>query len=393
VLSLRDVDGELRFPAVSPDGKSLAYAMCKGMMCDISIVSLGPDCAPAGESNRLTYQAALILGIAWAADGGSLIYGSWLGGMNLWRVPTAGGEPQRLELGTAAIRPAVSPKGNSLAYARFGTDPDIWKFEGGAGPIPIASSTLLDFHAQLSPDGERIVFGTERSGRGREIWVANADGSRPVRLTEPTGRWQGAPRWSPDGRWIAYDAQMQDGSSTIRVVDAAGGSPRQATPYDGNLPSWSRDGKSIYFRSGRSGRPEVWRVSASGGEPVRVTDGGGGGAWESWDGTTLYYNRGNSLYSKPLAGGPETLVLESVQSWHFFPTKDGIYYADRIEGTRHSYEIRFLNFASRRSAALYRFESLGLGQGLSVSPDQKTILFSGISPSKSDDLMLIQNFH
>jgi len=41
---------------------------------------------------------------------------------------------------------------------------------------------------------------------------------------------------------------------------------------------------------------------------------------------------------------------------------------------------------------LYRFNSLAISQGLSVSPDEKTIIFSGISPAKNADLMLVENF-
>jgi hypothetical protein len=78
---------------------------------------------------------------------------------------------------------------------------------------------------------------------------------------------------------------------------------------------------------------------------------------------------------------------------NFFPTAEGIYYAVKPDVQRpNAYEIRFLEFASARSDTLYRFESLGLTQGLSVSADGQTIIFSGISPSRNADLMLVQNF-
>ena len=68
------------------------------------------------------------------------------------------------------------------------------------------SSSLFDLDAQLSPDGRRIALASERSGRGREIWVADLDGTGAVRITDAAGKLHGTPRWSPDGRWIAYDA-------------------------------------------------------------------------------------------------------------------------------------------------------------------------------------------
>ena len=53
--------------------------------------------------------------------------------------------------------------------------------------------------------------------------------------------------------------------------------------------------------------------------------------------------------------------------------------------------MRFLNLVTGRSEVLNRFQSLG-GQGLSVSPDRKTILYAGVEPTGGEDLMLIQNF-
>jgi hypothetical protein len=53
--------------------------------------------------------------------------------------------------------------------------------------------------------------------------------------------------------------------------------------------------------------------------------------------------------------------------------------------------VRFLNFKTGKHETLRRFQSRG-GIGLTVSPDRKTILFSGTLPSAGDDLMLIKNF-
>ena len=253
------------------------------------------------------------------------------------------------------------------------------------------SSNLFDLDPQLSPDGRRIALASERTGKSREIWIANVDGSGAVRLTDTAGKLQGTPRWSPDGRWIAYDAFDPSGDYSIYVLEAAGGSPRLLTPR-GSIPSWSRDGKWIYFRSGRSGRNAVWRIPAAGGTAEHLVD--GQAAWESWDGTELFYGRGGALYSRLLRGGPERQILPSiVNDREFFPTKSGIFYAVRPDETqRTAYEIRHFLFATGRSETLYRFNSLAISQGLSVSPDEKTIIFSGISPAKNADLMLVENF-
>ncbi len=114
--------------------------------------------------------------------------------------------------------------------------------------------------------------------------MSNQDGKGAFQLTDGVGRAQGTPRWSPDGRWIAFDSpQGQDGHPDIYVIDADGGQLRRLTPpaSDESVPSWSRDGKWIYFRSNRTGRNEIWRMRFEGGEALQVTDNGGYVAFES----------------------------------------------------------------------------------------------------------------
>ena len=199
------------------------------------------------------------------------------------------------------------------------------------------------------------------------IWVANADGSQAFRLTQEADRRPGSPRWSPDGRSIVYDSQLENGQSRIFIIDAAGGQPRRLTRTtdedDEALPGWSRDGKSIYFRSVRSGRNEIWRAPADGGTPVQVTRSGGSAAYESWDGQTLYYSRGGrlrQLLSMPVAGGPERLVIDSVALWNYVPVETGIYYISQPSpDDRFAYELRFLDAATGQTRTVYKFESLG----------------------------------
>jgi serine/threonine protein kinase/Tol biopolymer transport system component len=391
VVSLAKESGVFHFPAVSPDGSLLAYTLCtKG--CDIYIQELGPSLVAREEPRRLTNQnGPPMYGVTWAADGKSIVYGSYIGSFNVWRAWIADRRPERMDLGIGAMRPHIARTGNRLAFVSIGSDSDIWRFEAGVGPTPVVSSNLFDLDPHLSPDGKRIAMSSERSGKGREIWIANVHGGGAVRITDSNGKAQGMPRWSPDGRWIAYDVFEESGEYGINVIEAAGGSPRPLAARAA-VPSWSRDGKWIYFRSNRGGRNEIWRIAAAGGTPEQITQTGGIAAWESWNGELLYYSRGGSLYSQPVTGGPEREVLTSVLNWEFFPTKTGIFHVVRPDARRRDYEIRYLAFATGRIETLYRFESLGLTRGLSVSEDEKTIILGGISPSKNADLMLMENF-
>ena len=235
---------------------------------------------------------------------------------------------------------------------------------------------------------------------GAQLWVANYDGSDPTPLTEATGRAQGAPRWSPDGRWILYSSQEDDGHRDISVIGAAGGSPRRVTGdfFDSGQGSWSRDGKWIYFGSSRTGRYEVWRIAfGPSSETEQVTTTGGFAAFESWDGQTLYYTRTNALdgpvFARSIANGSERQIADSVYRWDFAPVDAGTYYITRPEPQRRptAFELRLLDYSSGQSVVLNRFESLDV-IGLTVSPDRQTIVTSGIRTVAGDDLMLIQNF-
>ena len=106
---------------------------------------------------------------------------------------------------------------------------------------------------QFSPDGRRVAFTSNRSGEW-EIWLADPDGSNAVQLTSMGAR----PRLPPlvSRRRIGLcSTPIPKGSAEVYVIPAAGGKPRNLTshPATDAFPSFSRDGKWIYFNSNRTG--------------------------------------------------------------------------------------------------------------------------------------------
>jgi Tol biopolymer transport system component/DNA-binding winged helix-turn-helix (wHTH) protein len=396
--------GRHAYPTIAPDGRALAYDLCDvNDACNVYVIELGPGYVPKGQPRPLTHDGHLARGLTWIPDGRSLIYADGLRS-RLHRIPLSGVPSQRLELArTGAMSPAVSRQGDTLAFVqKAGDDFHLWKFEAGGAATPesFLRSTVMERAPDFSPDGKQIVFRSDRAGSGAQLWIANRDGSDPAPLTDATGRAQGSPRWSPDGRWILYSAQGEDGHRDVSVIGAAGGSARSVTAdaFGSNQGSWSRDGKWIYFGSTRTGRFEVWRIAfAPSGEAERVTTTGGFAAFESWDGQTLYYTRTNALegpvFAKSITKGSERQIVDSVYRWDFAPVDGGLYYITRPEPQRRptGFELRLLDDSSGQSVVLNRFESLDV-VGLTVSPDRKTVVTSGISTVAGDDLMLIQNF-
>jgi len=391
-------------PSFAPDGHWLAYAHCpivfpnRGCGGDIYLQELSSSYSPQGGPRQITRQGVDVSGITWSGDGGSLIYSAAYDSAAwpyLWRTGIDGRQPpQRLEIaGLQAFSPSASPTASRLVFSRRLYDPDIWCYHTNGSMEPFIVSSLRDDEPQFSPDGTRIAFASSRAGDALEIWVAQADGSKPVQMTNRFGRHQGTPRWSPDGRWIAFDSQGQDGRWENYVIDAAGSAPRRITsgPSNNAMPFWSRDGKWLYFRSDRTGRPEIWRVPFAGGSHEQVTTSGGYTAYESVDGQTLFYTRELSgpLFARLLSGGAERQVLPYIYSKAFFPVAEGIYYIGHRSDEKF-YPLEFFQFSTNSSRLLAKISGY-VGSGLSVSPDQKIILFTK-STSNDAHLVMIENF-
>ena len=272
--------------------------------------------------------------------------------------------------------------------------PNAVKPNAGLQPSKcLICSTVEDYSPRFSPDGRRIGFVARRAGSD-EPWTANADGSKPGKLTS-LGAHTGSPRWSPDGHWIAFDSTAE-GSARVYVIGAAGGTPRRLTtePSKEIVPSWSYDGQWLYFASDRGAQSHTWKVPFAGGPVRQVTQGDGGEAMESADGKRLYYfrrQREDGLWSVPSGGGleepvPELSGLRHTRAWTVRP--EGIYFYQVAEGKP---QIRFLDFATRNITTVLTRERLTPGLGLDMSPDGRTLLYGQVD-HRTDELMMIENF-
>jgi Tol biopolymer transport system component len=307
-----------------------------------------------------------------------------------------GREAERLELaGIEAYGPAI--RDGRLAFSRTIGNSDVWQLKADGKAAPFLTSSFVDDSPQYSPDGLRIAFSSGRGGDSIALWVANADGTGLNQITKIASPICGTPRWSPDGKWIAFAVYGKASGWDVWVLEASGGSMRQVThgPADNVLPSWSRNGSSIYFASKRSGRFEILRVPARGGTEDQITHNGGYAAFESTDGKMLYYTVSDAgtegLFAKRLQDGDEKqLFSDEVTGRGFEVFSDGVYYLHRRD--RDSFEIRFHEFANRSVQVIGKSDwPLEPGSGLAVSPDRKTFLFSKRVGAASD-LMLIENF-
>ena len=201
--------------------------------------------------------------------------------------------------------------------------------------------------------------------------------------------------WSPDGKQIAFDG-ISKGHRVIFEISAEGGKPRRLTEdtFDDVRPSWSRDGRWIYFGSNRTGSWQLWKEPPEGGEAVQITQQGGREGFESFDGKTIYYTKGfgiPGIWKVAITGGEEIRVLDEAFQGFWALVDRGIYFVN-LKTTPHA-SIDFFNFGTGRTTQVATVEKeLELAYpSLAVSPDGRWLLYVQVDSLESD-IMLAENF-
>ena len=326
---------EARWPVWSPDDRRVAYVHSDSVFLldaadrAVRLVALHPD------SMRDLHS------LTWSPDGRRLAYVSgnsdWrfnanVAGSSVWVVDAAGGTPAAVTTaehlnttpqwldgrhllfvsnrdgarGVYVVRvgrrgPAGAPRavpgiadpyhisfaaaGRKLAFAKLSLSQNIRAYPlSGATPLSIRDGRQVTTGFQvveghdLSPDGRWVVYASNLRG-SLDLYIAPEDGGGSVRLTEHAGP-ENVPRWSPDGREIAFLGHAPGASSAdlqLLVLPVAGGTPVALThgPDPAFCPAWSPDGLRIAFCRHPLGRIEVWLVQRDSvrgpwKEPVRL---------------------------------------------------------------------------------------------------------------------------
>jgi Tol biopolymer transport system component/DNA-binding winged helix-turn-helix (wHTH) protein len=381
---------------VSPDGRELAMARTRALgVTDVFTASL-----QGGRERQITDDRLKVHGLAWSGDGEQLFFSSNRGGaFGLWRIPGRGGKPQPVTIGGInADSVSVSPDGRRLIFETEHTSSQLWWLPLGGGdgspPRHLTRASGWHWHPAISPDGRSLAFVSDRSG-SPEVWISQADGTSPRKLTSFGGPYTNSPSWSPDSRRILFTTPV-DGNFEIYAADAATGDIDQLTdhPATDRNPTWSQDGETVYFGSNRTGRWEVWRLSPGRGSPEQVTRNGGFRALESADGPILFVKRDEpGLFAIRSAGATEETLLT-----------DELLPLDWSNWAVESQSVYMIARGDDISAKLARFDP-DTGQmhylqdlnrfphdsGIAVAPDLSSIVFTRVDTVEAD-LVLLEGF-
>jgi len=315
----------VRDPRISPDGEWVAYTVTQPDSAkDKSNTDVWMARWDGSRNLRLTSSADGESSPRWSPDNRYLAFTSGRGddnklGAQIWLLDRAGGEAQKL----TSIRGGVSsyawaPDGKRIVVVSKETDPDtttkktpkpividryqfkqdgdgylddkkdqLWLVDvatGKAEQLTTGPWDVADPH--WSPDGTRIAFVSNRTpdpdrSTNDDIWIIEAKpGATPVAVTtSPSRDWE--PRWSPDGRFIAYTAWRDPkyyfyNLERVMVIPATGGAPREIAPtLDRNLGNytWTADGKALHALLEDDQAVHLVRVDVASGGLTRLLEG------------------------------------------------------------------------------------------------------------------------
>jgi Tol biopolymer transport system component len=192
----------------------------------------------------------------------------------------------------AFVSPRVSPDGHRMVVGIGGEDEHLWVYDFGTGSLTqltfdaanrapiwtsdgqritfasnrsgamnifsiaadgrgtaerITTSEYLQLPSDWSPDGAALAFVEQNPSTGRDIWLLRSGSERTAFANSKAD--ESAPRFSPDGRWIAYVSD-ESGQAEIYAAPATGAqSRRQISTGGGTEPVWRRDGRALLFRA------------------------------------------------------------------------------------------------------------------------------------------------
>jgi Tol biopolymer transport system component/imidazolonepropionase-like amidohydrolase len=168
------------------------------------------------------------------------------------------------------VRPVLSPDGKKVAFAAVG---DIYVMPVGGKPENITKDKFLDTDPAWSPDGNQLVYSSDKGGHLLQLWIRDFKTGKDRQLTSIGTQPMGA-SWSPDGKRIAFfDVDAMWRAASLSVVDVASGRVTKihASMFGPGNPTWSPDGKRValamvspYSKSFREGTNQVLTVPSDG---------------------------------------------------------------------------------------------------------------------------------
>jgi Tol biopolymer transport system component len=253
----------------SPDARHLAHR-CGAAICVSDAYGATTTTLVTGGFGNDTPK--------WSRDGATIAFQRSLfnsGGANIWTIPADGSAPAvQVTPGGGGdghpewLGPAAPPPPPAYMLARCPALCDLITVSAaGSYPTVFFSDGGLNTEPAISPNGQRVAW----RGANNHIVVMDRDGSGHRILT--SCGYNSDPSWSPDGQRIAYHSNCTGLNSDVWVMNADGTNPVRVTtdPASDGTPVWSPDGQWIAFSTNRNGPNDIWIVRPDGTDARAVT--------------------------------------------------------------------------------------------------------------------------
>jgi len=237
----------------SPDGSALRFTLKDQKtnataLWEISAAGKNPHELLPGWHNPPSECCGV-----WTADGKHFLFSSQ---GSIWELPEksgllrkTGSEPRQLTSGPLALfSPLPGKDGKKLFVVGRRPRGELIRQEPGSDHLAPFLNGISVEHLSFSNDGQWVAYVSFPEGT---LWRSKADGTERQQLSNPP-LYASLPRWSPDGKQIAFFSVTPGKPPRIYVVSAEGGSPQELLPNDDHAqadPHWSPDGSALVFGS------------------------------------------------------------------------------------------------------------------------------------------------
>ena len=386
-------------PAFSPDGARLAYVRRLGPFSSRPFwIPLAAGYRPAGPPREINTPGMVAFKPLWETHGQLLLAAGAPFGMRLYRATLPAGSVAPVAGAMIGGSMAFDRASGRLLYTALQNIQNLYRMpldgpgKAGSAPQRLTSTSGADFFPSYSPDGATIAFASFRFAQFG-VWTIQTENPLMSEIVDWGPGLVAAGDWSSDGKSVLAFGTGATGMYQIYriAVDTRKVTHLIKDAEHDVYPTFSRDGKTIYFTSTANQGPlQLYKMPASGGPVTLVAGQMVVRARESADGRWLYFAdwAQNRLYRMPLAGGEIVRVLDRLTDPAGYELAgNGVYY---WAGSRSAPELLYMDWESRK-VQLVLHPPIPAVPNLTISPDGRWLCFPLVERN-SQELMMIDKW-
>jgi serine/threonine protein kinase/Tol biopolymer transport system component len=299
------------YPSHSFDGERIVFQRRRNGKGELLLMP-----AAGGEPQVLLADEFDNIMPSWRPDNRHILFLSdrrGTSGANVFEIDVEGGAPTQLTFETNQVFSLSVSADNRVAYVPFWHDTFLYSVDVASGERrQLNAHSQSNYGARFTPDGRSIIYHSTRTGNS-EIWVCYLDGRPETQITD-NDSWDLYPDWSPDGKRMIFGSDREGSLFKLFIANSDGGGARmlvdqpitldsQFSPVIGSLVSrWSPDGERIAYLAEGERALALWTVGADGYDARKVLDNATGFDW--------YLDSRRGIYTRNHGAETELIAID-----------------------------------------------------------------------------------